>query len=113
MNLDLHEILPEEISDAEAARLADIFMKLALAVESHYYPQIIRHIRALSAASEEPILEGRHRLQGIPRLPEGAMEPYRSSKLPQTRNQKKSVSLPFFFCSESYAFFPTEERALP
>lgn len=54
MNLDLHKILPEEISDAEAARLADILMKLALAVESHYYPQIIRHIRALSAASEEP-----------------------------------------------------------
>jgi hypothetical protein len=54
MNLDLHEILPEEISDAEAARLADILMGLALAVESHYYSQIIRHIRTLSAVSEEP-----------------------------------------------------------
>lgn len=54
MKLDLYEILPEEISDAEAALLADIFMKLALAVESHYYPQIIRHIKTLTAAPEEP-----------------------------------------------------------
>lgn len=54
MNLNLHEILPEEISDSEAARLADIFMAFALAVESHYYPQIIRHIKTLSAASKEP-----------------------------------------------------------
>lgn len=54
MNLDLHEILPEEISDAEAARLADIFMQLALSIESHYYSQIIRHIKTLSKASEEP-----------------------------------------------------------
>ena len=42
------------ISDAEAARLANILMELALAVESHYYSQIIRHIKTLSAASEEP-----------------------------------------------------------
>jgi hypothetical protein len=54
MNLNLYEILPEEISDEEAARLADILMELALAVESHYYSQIIRHIKTLSAASEEP-----------------------------------------------------------
>lgn len=54
MNLNLYEVLPEEISDAEAARLADLFMRLALAVESHYYPQILRHIKALSEASEEP-----------------------------------------------------------
>ena len=27
MNLNLYEILPEEISDAEATRLADIFME--------------------------------------------------------------------------------------
>lgn len=54
MNLDLHEILPEEISDAEAALLADILMKLALAIESHYYPQIIRHIKTLSKATEKP-----------------------------------------------------------
>ena len=53
MNLKLYEILPEEISDAEAAHLADIFMKLALAVESHYYSQIIRHNKSLSASSQE------------------------------------------------------------
>ena len=35
MNLNLDEILPEEISDAEAARLAGVFMELALAVESY------------------------------------------------------------------------------
>ena len=54
MSLNLYEILPEEISDAEAARLADIFMELALAVESHYYSQIIRHLKTLLEASEEP-----------------------------------------------------------
>lgn len=54
MNLNLDEILPEEISDEEAVRLADILMHLALAVESHYYPQIIRHIKTLSETSEEP-----------------------------------------------------------
>ena len=54
MNLNLHEILPEEISDAEASLIADIFMELALAIENHYYPQIRRHIKTLSAASKEP-----------------------------------------------------------
>ena len=54
MSLNLYEILPEDISDAEAARLADIFMELALAVENHYYSQIIRHIKTLSVAPEEP-----------------------------------------------------------
>ena len=54
MSLDLHEILPEEISDAEAARLANILMELALAVENHYYSQIRRHIKALSTTAEEP-----------------------------------------------------------
>lgn len=47
-------LLPEEIADAEAAHFADIFMKLALAVESHYYPQIIRHLKTLSATPGEP-----------------------------------------------------------
>jgi len=55
MKLDLYKILPEEISDAEAVRLADIFMDLALAIESHYYSQIIRHIKTLSQASEKPL----------------------------------------------------------
>ena len=36
LNLNLYEILPEEISDAEASRLSDIFMELALAVESYW-----------------------------------------------------------------------------
>lgn len=51
MNLNLYEILPEEISDAEAARLADIFMELALAIENRYYIQIKRYL----AASPEPV----------------------------------------------------------
>ena len=54
MNLDLYEVLPEEISDETAAHLADIFMGLALAIENHYYPQIIRHLKATSPASENP-----------------------------------------------------------
>lgn len=54
MSLNLYEILPEGISDAEAARLADIFMELALAVESHYYSQIIRHLKTLSETPEGP-----------------------------------------------------------
>ena len=54
MNLNLDEILQEEITDAEAARLADILMHLALAVENHYYSQIIRHIKATSGAPEGP-----------------------------------------------------------
>jgi hypothetical protein len=52
---NLYELLPADLSDAEAARLADIFMDLALGIESHYYPQIRRHIKALSAAAEEPL----------------------------------------------------------
>ncbi len=54
MSLNLCDILPEEISDAEASLIADIFMELALAIENHYYPQIRRHIKTLSTASEEP-----------------------------------------------------------
>lgn len=54
MNLDLYEILPEEISDAEATRLADIFMELALAIESHYYAQIKRHKSTTLGSPERP-----------------------------------------------------------
>lgn len=53
MSLNLYDILPEEISDENAAHLANILMELALAIENHYYPQIKRHIKALSEASEE------------------------------------------------------------
>jgi len=53
MSLNLYDILPEEISDEEAAHLANILMDLALAVENHYYAQIIRHFKILSEASEE------------------------------------------------------------
>lgn len=53
MNINFYEILPEELSDEEAAHLADIFMNLALAIESLYYPQIKRHIKAISQESEE------------------------------------------------------------
>lgn len=54
MGLNLHDILPEEISDAEASLIADVFMELALAIESHYYSRIKRHVKTLSEASEEP-----------------------------------------------------------
>jgi hypothetical protein len=54
MSLNLHDILPEEISDEEAARLANILMELALAVESHYYSKIVRHLKTFSAAADEP-----------------------------------------------------------
>jgi hypothetical protein len=53
MNLNLYELLPEEISDAEATHLADIFMALALAIESHYYVQIKRHLKATSSEPAE------------------------------------------------------------
>lgn len=55
MSLNLYEILPEEVSDAEAARLADIFMELALAIKSHYYVQIKRHIKATTPESAGPL----------------------------------------------------------
>jgi hypothetical protein len=54
MGLNLHDILPEEISDAEASLIANVFMELALAIESHYYSRIKRHVKTLSEASEEP-----------------------------------------------------------
>lgn len=54
MKLNLCEILPEEVSDEAAAHLADVFMNLALAIESLYYPQIKRHIKAISQEPEEP-----------------------------------------------------------
>jgi len=53
MNLDLYEILPEEISDADAAHLADIFMELAVAIESHYYAQIKRYNKSLEEFADE------------------------------------------------------------
>ena len=54
MSLNLCDILPEEISDAEASLIADIFMELALAIENHYYSQIRRHAEVLLEALEEP-----------------------------------------------------------
>lgn len=54
MKLNLYEILPEELSDEAAAHLADIFMRVALAIETFYYPQIKRHIKATSQEREEP-----------------------------------------------------------
>lgn len=53
MSLNLYEILPEEISDEDAARLSTILTELAFAVENHYYAQISRHCKTLSEASEE------------------------------------------------------------
>jgi hypothetical protein len=43
--MDLHKILPAELklSDKEASLIADIFMNLALAIENHYYTQIVRY----------------------------------------------------------------------
>jgi len=52
MDFNLSQILPEEITDQEAAHLADILMNLALAVESHYYVKIARHSRVNSLAKQ-------------------------------------------------------------
>jgi hypothetical protein len=48
MKLDLAQIFPEELSDKEASHLADIFIELAFAVESHYYSQIVRYSESLA-----------------------------------------------------------------
>ena len=40
------ELLPEEIPDEVAVHLADIFMSLALNIESRYYGQIMRYNKA-------------------------------------------------------------------
>lgn len=58
MNLNLYEILPEEVSDEEASHLVNIFMNLALAIESHYYVQIKRHLKATSPESADLYNEG-------------------------------------------------------
>lgn len=39
----LHDILPKEISDETAFHLTNFVMDLALAIESHYFTQIIRY----------------------------------------------------------------------
>jgi len=54
MPVTLYDILPHEISDEEAAHIADIFMEFALAIENHYYSQIRRHAEVLLEAPEEP-----------------------------------------------------------
>jgi hypothetical protein len=48
MKLDLEEIFPEELSGKEAFYLADIFMELALAIESRYYSRILRYSKSLN-----------------------------------------------------------------
>lgn len=50
---DFYNLLPEDISDTEAAHLADILMTLALAVEGHYYSQIVRHTKAQRKERQE------------------------------------------------------------
>jgi len=45
MKYNPYELLPEEISDEVAAHLADIFMNLALSIESRYYGQIVRYYK--------------------------------------------------------------------
>lgn len=48
MNFDLEQIFPEGLTDKEISHLADIFMELALAVEAHYYPRLVRYNKSLS-----------------------------------------------------------------
>lgn len=38
------ELLPEKISDEEAYNLVNFFMKLALALESHYFAQLQHYV---------------------------------------------------------------------
>jgi hypothetical protein len=43
--IHLHDLLPEEISDETAVHLTNFVMDLALAIESHYFTQIMRYRR--------------------------------------------------------------------
>lgn len=40
---DIYELLPEKISDEGAYHLVEFLMNLALALESHYFDQIMRY----------------------------------------------------------------------
>ena len=44
MKVDIHDLLPEEISDESAYHLVTFLMNLATALESCYFAQIHRHI---------------------------------------------------------------------
>ena len=47
MEFNLDQIFPEELTDKEISNLADIFMELALAIDSHYHAQITRYHKSL------------------------------------------------------------------
>jgi hypothetical protein len=64
MSLNLYKILPEEISDAEAALLVDVFMQFALAIESHYYGQIRRYHNHIRSLQRDARLRALHHLKG-------------------------------------------------
>jgi hypothetical protein len=53
MNIEFDDILPEEISDETAYHLADIFMNLALAIESRYLAQIKRYVDENNPPNQE------------------------------------------------------------
>ena len=42
MNINLDELLPDAVSDETASHIANFMMELALAIDSHYYAQIMR-----------------------------------------------------------------------
>ena len=70
MRYNPYEFLPEEISDEAAVHLADIFMNIALSIESHYYGQITRYYKECVPPCEE---EGQERGEELP--PEGKEDP--------------------------------------
>jgi hypothetical protein len=47
MQIELDKIFPEQLTDKEISHIADVFMELALAIESHYYPQLRRYNKSL------------------------------------------------------------------
>lgn len=66
MEYNPYDLLPEEISDEVAAHLADIFMNLALSIESRYYGQIVRYYKTCvppCSPEDSSYSEGRQELQ--------------------------------------------------
>ena len=52
--INLHELLPEKVSDEVAYHLVEIFVNFASALDSYYFSQIKRHID--NAKMDDPLL---------------------------------------------------------
>jgi len=56
----LYDILPDHVTDDEAALLAEVFMRLAEGIESHYSKEIERHYKERAKAAREEYLKAQH-----------------------------------------------------